>query len=1036
MSRALAIIVHVVLGLFFWVAFATTVAFFSGGSWLAVLWIGSMLALWVVALVRMSSGPSPWKHTFLWWVVSFIAPIWALIELLQWRERAKRAVPAVHVSAPLRVERTEAEMDQEFFTRLDTLEGRLRALQSEIADLRAAATGAPAAASAPTAAPAPAPAAAAAPPLAVPATPSQAWFEPDDQPEVAPEPPQRPSAPPPFVPPPRGPSLADRLAAIDTSALLGARGLALAGGVVTLLGVVFFFVLAVNNGWIGPAARVSLGAVASLAVFGAGLFVRQRYGQLSSALAAVGAGIAGGYVTLLAATAMYDLVPKPVGLVLAAGIAAAGLAVALAWDAEVIGILGLIGAMAAPGLLALDSGLTSVGVAFVAFVFAALTFVAVRRAWQMLLWIGAGVALAQIGALVWATESPGAAVAALAIVFTALFLAGGIGWQLERHGPRTDSLTSTFVLGSAALVGLSGARILDSGAGRMTEQGLWLLAAAAVYGALAVVFFRGKQRDLATLLTAASLTLAGVAGADLLSGATLAVVWAFEAAALAWLAFRLREARFQLAGLLYLALAIGHTLAFDLPPTRFYVASRHPAEGILSLLASIAGAAAVAWWARPGAIDAPAEPRGGILAELDKLWRRLAAAQRDLRVSVASLSVVLAAGAISVGVLEVAEDTWRAGGTGAAFDRGHVVLTCVWAAVGLGVVLFGLRRRRPMLTDLALGWLAVVATKTVLFDATQVGRDRWPIAFAAVALSVLLAGYAFELLEARIARLSAVGPTAAVVAMLLACASILGMSEGWTDDQIGFAGLGVAVAYAALGSTLLRRRRGMATVLWGLALLLALPASALVIQDQWLVSAWAAAAAALAWLGHRLREERFELAAIGYVGLAFLGTLIVGAQPNDLVVSGSNPGAGLPSLAAVVGAMLAIAYVSSRRSYALWAAGGLIVYGFSLAILELAQHVGSASVSTSFQRGHTGVSALWGGLGLVLLIAGLKRDSRALRLGGLGLLAVSLAKLFLYDLATLSSVTRALSFLAVGAVLLLGAFFYQRAAQDERPRMS
>ena len=39
---------------------------------------------------------------------------------------------------------------------------------------------------------------------------------------------------------------------------------------------------------------------------------------------------------------------------------------------------------------------------------------------------------------------------------------------------------------------------------------------------------------------------------------------------------------------------------------------------------------------------------------------------------------------------------------------------------------------------------------------------------------------------------------------------------------------------------------------------------------------------------------------------------------------------------------------------------------------------------------------------------------------------ISLAKIFLYDLAALSSVARALSFLAVGAVLLLGGFFYQR----------
>ena len=45
---------------------------------------------------------------------------------------------------------------------------------------------------------------------------------------------------------------------------------------------------------------------------------------------------------------------------------------------------------------------------------------------------------------------------------------------------------------------------------------------------------------------------------------------------------------------------------------------------------------------------------------------------------------------------------------------------------------------------------------------------------------------------------------------------------------------------------------------------------------------------------------------------------------------------------------------------------------------------------------------------------------------------VSLAKIFLYDLANLSSVTRALSFLAVGAVLLLAGFFYQRLTAATR----
>jgi|GEM_PF-6478741 hypothetical protein len=44
--------------------------------------------------------------------------------------------------------------------------------------------------------------------------------------------------------------------------------------------------------------------------------------------------------------------------------------------------------------------------------------------------------------------------------------------------------------------------------------------------------------------------------------------------------------------------------------------------------------------------------------------------------------------------------------------------------------------------------------------------------------------------------------------------------------------------------------------------------------------------------------------------------------------------------------------------------------------------IGTASIETSFQRGHTGVSALWGTLGLVLLVVGLRRASRPLRLGG------------------------------------------------------
>src|SRR5262249_22087440 len=146
------------------------------------------------------------------------------------------------------------------------------------------------------------------PPLPPPST-AREPARPAPAPDVlAPAPPRRPA--PAFSPPARKPAPPEPRRQIDWGAVFGPKGLAVAGGIVTVLGIVFFFALAVNRGWIGPVARVTLGSAASLLVFGAGLELQRRYGKLHAPLAAVGAGIAGGYATLLAATALYDLVPQ------------------------------------------------------------------------------------------------------------------------------------------------------------------------------------------------------------------------------------------------------------------------------------------------------------------------------------------------------------------------------------------------------------------------------------------------------------------------------------------------------------------------------------------------------------------------------------------------------------------------------------------------------------------------------------------------------------------------------------------------------
>jgi uncharacterized membrane protein len=108
-------------------------------------------------------------------------------------------------------------------------------------------------------------------------------------------------------------------------------------------------------------------------------------------------------------------------------------------------------------------------------------------------------------------------------------------------------------------------------------------------------------------------------------------------------------------------------------------------------------------------------------------------------------------------------------------------------------------------------------------------------------------------------------------------------------------------------------------------------------------------------------------------------------------------------------------------------AAAAIVYFFSVAIVD---QLGVAPDGSPQQDGQVILSAVWSLTGLGALIYGLLRDDRRLRLGGLGLLGIAVFKVFFYDLSELESIYRVLSFIALGLLLLAGAFAYQRL----RPR--
>ncbi|MFA6568448.1 MAG: DUF2339 domain-containing protein [Victivallales bacterium] len=73
-----------------------------------------------------------------------------------------------------------------------------------------------------------------------------------------------------------------------------------------------------------------------------------------------------------------------------------------------------------------------------------------------------------------------------------------------------------------------------------------------------------------------------------------------------------------------------------------------------------------------------------------------------------------------------------------------------------------------------------------------------------------------------------------------------------------------------------------------------------------------------------------------------------------------------------------------------------------------------------------GISILWGLFGFSFILGGIIKNIKGLRYAGLVLFTVVVLKVFLSDLSRLSQLSRIIAFLALGLVVLAGAFIYVR----------
>jgi uncharacterized membrane protein len=266
--------------------------------------------------------------------------------------------------------------------------------------------------------------------------------------------------------------------------------------------------------------------------------------------------------------------------------------------------------------------------------------------------------------------------------------------------------------------------------------------------------------------------------------------------------------------------------------------------------------------------------------------------------------------------------------------------------------------------------------------------------------------------------------------LLFVNAAVTAAGGWWLIDDAGHGTgatawlFGLAAAHVALAALV---RRELGALLAGVGAALAGVAVALAFDGPALVAAWAAEAVLLGFAARQSGDRRGLVGAGSLVVLATAHVLVFELPPTALAYGVAS----VPRAVAAVGLVLLALGAGTRLAPGFarrlaWTAAGVAVYLGSALVVELAGAHAHAATQTS----QLALSGFWTVLGFASLLAGLQHARRALRLGGLALLALAVGKVFIVDLAALESIWRVGSFLALGLLLLAGAFAYQRVARE------
>jgi uncharacterized membrane protein len=816
---------------------------------------------------------------------------------------------------------------------------------------------------------------------------------------------------------------------LDLESLIGGRWFNWLGIIAVIVGVSFALKYAFDQGWLGPLGRVLLGGVAGCAILALAERLRLR-GYQAYAHVLSGGGIVILYLSVYAAFGFYHLLGQSVAFALMALVTATAVVLAARYDAYPIAVLGLIGGFMTPKLLAtnVDNEIGLFG--YAALLDAGVLALAYFKRWRSLNYLAFLATWVLFAGWYdkFYTDAKLAPTLFFLTLFFVMFAALAIIHNVVRQRPArwfdiSLTLTNATLYFAASYYLLEEHRLATPGAWQV--QGAHALLLAGFFGLLYFVarFKHPADRFLTYTYVGIAVTFLTIAVAIQLDQQWVTIAWGVEALMLTWLRLKAEEDAPRFAALPVFAVALMHWFVVDLqafgyqafaePPVVFYPLLNKRAVSCAALVAVCVGAS---WLYRRYADRVDASDR-------DILRSLFALAGNTLALALLTADVT--------DYFSQATSAVPADGEASAalWNAREFALTALWALYAAGALAVGVVRRLTPLRVAALGALLYPLMKVLLLDVRYYSAPwhilffNWTFAaFAVVVLALVVCVRAY----ARGAHVEASERRLALAGLLIA-ANIVAL-VGLSAEIMGYCNRVKALAWALPNA-------------W-------IEAAHVENNKQLALSAlWTTYAAVAFLLGLRRDRAALRLGALGLLAVAGLKIMLVDASYYNATWHAPLLNQTAAAFALFIAALWLVA-----RSYA---RGGASVEGEAARVIPAVTVIGNVFALTGLSLEVSGyfaaqrragavaagqlrdlrlaqqlaLSVLWALYGGALLLVGLARRNRLLRVMSLVLLGLTTFKVFLFDLSSLDKVYRIISFIVLGAILLAVSFLYQQRQQ-------